>query len=144
MSYALLHLIHLLAAILFIGTWFAQCVVLQRARRVLEPSGQKALAGAWGRQTRRVLHLVVVFLYGAGLGLGWHYRSLLAEPLASRFALLLSLKVVLAVSLFLSFGAIAILVRRGAMSARRQRLLEWGVLAQMLGIVVLAKAMFYA
>jgi len=67
----------------------------------------------------------------------------LADPFASSFATLLSLKIVLAVSLFFSFGLVAMLLRSGRMSPSLYRKLHWAVLAQMLGIVLLAKGMFY-
>ncbi len=144
MTYLLLQLAHLLAAVAFIGTWFAQLAVLRRARRGLDETAQGQLEAGWSAQSRRVLHGVVVLLYGAGLGLLWHYRAVLADPLASRFALLLSLKITLALTLVLSFALVALLARRGALSPGRRQLLEWMVLAQMLAIVVLAKLMFYA
>jgi hypothetical protein len=90
-----------------------------------------------------VLHWVVLLVYGAGFGLAWQHRQALADPFASSFATLLSLKIVLAVSLFFNFGLVAMLLRSGRMSPNLYRKLHWAVLAQMLGIVLLAKGMFY-
>ncbi|MCY1557494.1 hypothetical protein D9M68_943460 [compost metagenome] len=56
---------------------------------------------------------------------------------------MLTLKIVLAISLFLSFGVVAMLLRSGRMTAGLYHRLHWAVLAQMLGIVLLAKGMFY-
>lgn len=143
MSYSLLHVVHLLAAIAFIGTLFFEVVILARVTPQLDPAAVAALDLAVGRRTRAVLHWVVLFVYGAGIGLAWQHRQALAHPLASSFATLLTLKIVLAVSVFLSFGLVAVLLRSGRMTPSLYRKLHWAVLAQMLGIVLLAKGMFY-
>jgi len=143
MSYPLLHVVHLLAAICFIGTLFFEVVILARAKRELAADSVPALYRAVGARSRVVLHWVVLFVYGAGIALAWHHRQALAAPLASSFAMLLWLKILLAVGGFLSFGLVAVLLRRGGMTPERYRALHWAILAQMIGIVVLAKAMFY-
>ena len=63
--------------------------------------------------------------------------------MASSFASLLTLKIILAVCVFVSFGVVAMLLRGGRMTPALYRKLHWAVLGQMLAIVVLAKAMFY-
>ncbi|MBF7729064.1 hypothetical protein [Pseudomonas sp. N040] len=142
-SYALLHLLHLLAAIGFIGTLFYEVIILARVKPQLDPGQLAVLEPALAARTRRVLHAVVLLLYGAGLGLAWQHRQALSAPLASSFASLLTLKIVLALSVVASYAAVAMLLRRGRMTPRLYRRLHWAVLAQMLAIVVLAKAMFY-
>lgn len=143
MSYSLLHVVHLLAAIAFIGTLFFEVVILAQVKPQLDAAAVTDLQLALGRRTRTVLHWVVLLVYGAGLGLAWQHRQALAEPFASSFATLLSLKIVLAVSVFLSFGLVAVLLRSGRMTPALYRKLHWAVLVQMLGIVLLAKGMFY-
>ncbi|WP_324734421.1 CopD family copper resistance protein [Pseudomonas paeninsulae] len=143
MSYSLLHAVHLLAAIAFIGTLFFEVIILAKVKPQLDPGTLGALEQALGRRTRSVLHWVVLLVYGAGFGLAWQHRQALADPFASSFATLLSLKIVLAVSVFFSFGLVAMLLRSGRMTPSLYRKLHWAVLAQMLGIVLLAKAMFY-
>lgn len=143
MSYSLLHVVHLLAAIAFIGTLFFEVIILAKVKPQLDPAAVGALEQALGRRTRSVLHWVVLLVYGAGFGLAWQHRQALADPFASSFATLLSLKIVLAVSVFFSFGLVAMLLRSGRMSPSLYRILHWAVLVQMLGIVLLAKAMFY-
>lgn len=143
MPYALLHILHLLAAIGFIGTVFYQVLILAKVKPQFEPGTVEALERALGARTRSVLHGVVLLLYGAGFGLAWEHRQALSAPLASSFATLLTLKIVLAVSVFVSFGAVAMLLRSGRMTPALYRLLHWAVLGQMLLIVLLAKAMFY-
>nr|WP_298145377.1 hypothetical protein [uncultured Pseudomonas sp.] len=143
MSYALLHVVHLLAAIAFIGTLFYEVVILAKVKPQLDAGAVVELEQALGKRTRTVLHWVVLLVYGAGIGLAWQHRQALSEPFASSFATLLSLKIVLAVSVFLSFGLVAMLLRSGRMTPGLYRKLHWAVLAQMLGIVLLAKGMFY-
>lgn len=144
MWYALLHVLHLLAAIAFIGVVFFQLVILAKVRTQLEPAALPDLDIALSVRIRTVLHWVVVLLYGAGLGLAWQYRQALGAPFSSSFATLLTLKIALALAVFVSYGALALLMRSGRMTPALYRKLHWAVLAQMLAIVVLAKAMFYA
>lgn len=143
MSYSLLHVVHLLAAIAFIGTLFFEVIILAKVKPQLASGAVVELEQALGRRTRTVLHWVVLLVYGAGFGLAWQHRQALADPFASSFATLLTVKIVLAVSLFFSFGLVAMLLRSGRMSPSLYRKLHWAVLAQMLGIVLLAKGMFY-
>ena len=143
MSYSLLHVIHLLAAIFFIGTLFVEVAVLSRVRQQLEPDLMQKVDKAVGARLRVVLHWVVLFVYGAGIGLAWYHRQALADPFASSFATLLSLKILLAVGVFFTFGMVAMLLRSGRMTPARYRRIHWAIFAQMVGIVLLAKGMFY-
>jgi hypothetical protein len=143
MSYSLLHVIHLLAAIFFIGTLFVEVAVLSRVRQQIEPELMQRVDKAVGARLRVVLHWVVLFVYGAGIGLAWYHRQALADPFASSFATLLSLKILLAVGVFFTFGMVAMLLRSGRMTPTRYRRIHWAIFAQMVGIVLLAKAMFY-
>jgi hypothetical protein len=143
MSYSLLHVIHLLAAIFFIGTLFVEVAVLSRVRQQIEPELMQRVDKAVGARLRVVLHWVVLFVYGAGIGLAWYHRQALADPFASSFAILLSLKILLAVGVFFTFGMVAMLLRSGRMTPARYRRIHWAIFAQMVGIVLLAKGMFY-
>ena len=142
-SYGLLHVLHLLSAIGFIGTLFYEVAILATVKPQLDPEQLVRLERALGARTRTVLHGVVVLVYGSGLGLVWQHRQALNAPFASSFATLLTLKIALAVGVFISFGAVAMLLRSGRMTPALYRQLHWVVLAQMLLIVLLAKAMFY-
>src|SRR3990167_5854986 len=107
MSYSLLHVLHLLGAIAFIGTLFFEVIILAKVKPQLAPGAVLELEQALGKRSRTVLHWVVLLVYGAGLGL------------------------------------VAMLLRSGRMTPNLYRKLHWTVLAQMLGIVLLAKGMFY-
>ena len=143
MIYGLLHVLHLLAAIGFVGVVFFQLVILAKVRTQLDADTLPALDSALSARTRAVLHWVVLLVYGAGLGLGWQHWQALSAPFSSSFASLLTLKVALALGVFVSYGALAMLLRSGRMTPALYQKLHWAVLAQMLVIVVLAKAMFY-
>lgn len=143
MSYSLVHTIHLLAAICFIGTLFVEVALLGSVRQQIEPSLMQQVDKAVGARSRVVLHWVVLFVYGAGIGLAWFHRQALASPLSSSFSTLLSLKIVLAIGVFFTFGMVAMLLRSGRMTPARYRRIHWAIFAQMIGIVLLAKGMFY-
>lgn len=143
MGYGLFHVLHLLAAIAFVGVVFFQLVILAKVKTQLDPSALPALEHALSVRIRAVLHWVVLLLYGAGIGLAWHYRHMLSAPFSSSFATLLTLKIVLAVAVFVSYGVLALLLRNGRMTPALYHKLHWAVGVQMLAIVLLAKAMFY-
>lgn len=142
MLYLLLKFTHLAAAACFIGGVFFEVMILSRAARTLEPAPREQLSKALGQRARQIMHWVVLALYGAGLGLAWHYRSALAQPFASSFGTLLTLKICLALSILGHFLGVVFLMRTGRMTPARSRLIHLSVLVQMLGILFLAKAMF--
>src|SRR5690606_24149014 len=98
---------------------------------------------AIGVRARRVVPWVLLALYGAGLGMAWQYRTALAQPLASSFGLLLSLKIALAVSVFGHFVTAMVLQRRGRLNGRNSRRIHLSVFTHVVLILILAKAMFY-
>ncbi|MDG9922994.1 MULTISPECIES: hypothetical protein [unclassified Pseudomonas] len=142
MVYLLLKFAHLAAAAFFIGGVFFEVMILSRAARSLEPGPREQLSRALGLRARKVMHWVVLVLFAAGLGLAWHYRAALADPFASSFGTLLTLKICLALSILGHFLGVVFLMRRGRMTPARSRLIHLSVLVQMLGILFLAKAMF--
>lgn len=140
--YLLLKFVHLAAAACFIGGVFFEVMILTRATRVLDDSTRQQLSKALGQRARQVMHWVVLALYGAGVGLAWHYRAALREPFASSFGTLLALKITLALSILGHFLFFAYLLRTGNLTPERSRRLHLSVLTHMLGILFLAKAMF--
>ena len=142
MLYLLLKFVHLTAAACFIGGVFFEVMVLCRAARQLDEAPRAQLSRALGQRARQVMHWVVLALYGAGIGLAWHYRAALAQPFASSFGTLLTLKICLALSILGHFILVVLLMRSGRMTPARSRLIHLSVLVQMLAILFLAKAMF--
>lgn len=141
MVYLLVKFVHLTAAAFFIGGVFFEVMILSRATPVLAPDAREQLSKALGQRARKVMHWVVLALFGAGVGLAWHYHAVLANPLASSFGTLLTLKICLALSILGHFLAVVLLMRRGQMTPARSRFIHLSVLVQMIGIVFLAKAM---
>lgn len=139
--YPFLLVTHLLAAIAFIGTLFFEVLIWHQARRqvVGAASADRAIAV----RSRKVLHGVVLLLYGAGLGMAWQYRAALSNPLASSFGTLLSLKIVLALSIIGHYLLLAFWLTKGRLSDTRATWIRRSILGHMVLIVILAKAMFY-
>jgi hypothetical protein len=142
MLYLLLKFVHLTAAACFIGGVFFEVMILSRAARQLDEAPRAQLSRALGQRARQVMHWVVLALYGAGIGLAWHYRAALAQPFTSSFGTLLTLKICLALSILGHFILVVLLMRSGRMTPARSRLIHLSVLVQMLAILFLAKAMF--
>src|SRR5690606_17087662 len=142
MLYLLLKFVHLSAAAFFIGGVFFEVMILSRAARQLDEEPRAQLCRALGQRARQVMHWVVLALYGAGVALAWQYRAALAQPFASSFGTLLTLKICLALSILGHFLFVVLLMRSGRMTPARSRLIHLSVLVQMLGILFLAKAMF--
>lgn len=144
MSYPILLTLHLLAALLFIGTVLYEVLILEALRRQVPTAAMRLLEQGVGRRARRLMPWVLLVLFGAGLGmLGLRYLPVLATPLASGFATLLSLKLILAASVLGHFLLAMGWFHSGRMTARRMAYIHLSVFVQVLLIAVLAKAMFY-
>ena len=141
--YPFLLVTHLLAAIAFIGTLFFEVVIWHRARQQLADPAQTTADQAIAVRSRKVLHGVVLLLYGAGIGLAWQYRGALSQPLASSFGLLLSLKILLALSIIGHYLLLAYWLTQARLTTTRASWIRRSILGHMVLIVILAKAMFY-
>ena len=141
--YPFLLVTHLLAAIAFIGTLFFEVVIWHRARQQLADTAQCTADQAIAVRSRKVLHGVVLLLYGAGIGLAWQYRGALSQPLASSFGLLLSLKILLALSIIGHYLLLAYWLTQARLTTTRASWIRRSILGHMVLIVILAKAMFY-
>lgn len=143
MSYGVLLVLHLLAAIAFVGTVFFEVVMLGGVRKHLPQDTMRAVEHAIGNRATAVMPWVLLALYAAGIGLAWQHRTALAQPLASSFGLLLTLKITLALSVLGHFGTAMVWRRRGVLGGRRSGRLHLSVFCHVLAIVLLAKTMFY-
>ena len=143
MSYPLLLVLHLLAAIAFIGTVFFEVVMLEGVRRHLPQETMRDVERALGQRARAIIPWVLLVLYGAGIGLAWQHRAVLANPLSSSFGILLTLKIALAVSVFAHFVTAMVLMRSKRLNARLSRRLHLSIFCHVLAIALLAKAMLY-
>ncbi|MFR0689663.1 CopD family copper resistance protein [Enterobacterales bacterium AE_CKDN230030158-1A_HGKHYDSX7] len=144
MAYPLVLTVHLFAAILFVGTVFFEVLILESVHRQVPARAMKAVEAALGRRLRQVMPWVILTLFGSGLGLlHLRYAPLLGNPLASSFATLLSLKLLLAASVLGHFIYALYSFRTGRMSGQRSRRIHYSVFAHVVLIVLLAKGMFY-
>ena len=143
MAYPALLILHLFAALFFVGTVFFEVLMLEGVRKRVPREAMRVLETEIAARARRVMPWVLLVLYGAGLGLAWQHRAALAHPFASSFGLLLTIKIVLALSVFGHFLTAMALQRRGQLNTRRSQRIHLSVFCHMVGIVLLAKAMFY-
>ncbi|AZD86649.1 MULTISPECIES: CopD family copper resistance protein [Pseudomonas] len=144
MIYPLLLSLHLLAALVFIGTVFFEVLFLEHIRKQLPAKLMVLLEQGIAGRARQLMPWVLLALFGAGLGMVWvRYLPVLAAPLASSFGTFLMLKILLAASVLGHFLVAMLLFRSGRMNARYSRFIHHSLFGHMLLIVLLAKAMFY-
>lgn len=135
--------LHLFAAIMFVGTVFFDVLILEGVRKPIGREAMRTIELAIGRRARRLMPFVMLVLYGAGFGMAWQYRSILAHPLATSFALLLSIKIVLALSVLAHFIIAMTLSSTGKLKSHHFKLIHLSVFCHVVLIVFFAKAMFY-
>ncbi|SDY27684.1 CopD family copper resistance protein [Pseudomonas sp. NFIX28] len=144
MIYPLLLTLHLLAALVFIGTVFFEVLFLEHIRQQLPAKLMVLLEQGTARRARQLMPWVLLVLFGAGLGMVWvRYLPVLAAPLASSFGTLLMLKILLAASVLGHFLIAMLLFKSGRMNERYSRFIHHSLFGHMLLIVLLAKGMFY-
>ena len=140
--YPLILLLHLSCAIVFVGAVVFEVLVLESLHRQFEHDVMARLEAAVMARARRFMPFVVALLFLSGFAL-FDIRCDGFACVGSRFGNWLLLKVVLA------FGVLGVFVnamwamRRGKMDVCRFKHTHRIVLALMVGIVFLAKTMFY-
>ncbi|KAA8977786.1 hypothetical protein [Halospina sp. K52047b] len=137
------HIIHLLMAVVFIGTVFFEVVMLEGIRGRVQERALVPVEEALGARLRRIMPWVILLLFGSGLVMAHRYSGALAAPGESAFALQLSVKILLAFSVLGHFITAMTLIRRGMLNARRNRIIHYSVFGHVVVIAVLAKTMFY-
>ena len=143
MSYPILLTVHLFAALIFVGTVFFEVLLLESVRKHVPNEVMRQIERAIGNRARLLMPWVLLVLYGAGISMAWQYRAALEHPLTSSFGLLLTVKIVLALSVLAHFITAMVSLTRGTMTVRRFRFLHLSVFWHMVFIVLLAKWMFY-
>lgn len=144
MSYPLLVLLHLFAALFFIGTVFFEVLMLEGIRKRLPRETMRSVEIEIGTRARKIMPWVLLVLYSAGIALAWNYREALADPFARPMGLLLGLKIILATSVFGHFLTAMTLRKKGRLKTRHFQIIHLSVFCHMVAIVILAKTMFYA
>lgn len=143
MSHSVLITLHLFAAIIFVGMVFFEVLILEGIRGQVPRDAMRSVEIAIGKRARRFMPFVILVLYGAGIGMAWQFRDVLAHPFASSFGTLLSLKILLALSVLVHFITAMTLSAKGKLKTRHFQRIHVSVFLHMIGIVFLAKAMFY-
>ncbi|NYT37646.1 hypothetical protein ERD78_10365 [Allopusillimonas soli] len=143
MDYNVLLTLHLFAAILFVGTVFFEVLILENVRKRVPREVMRTMEIAIGKVARKIIPWAILVLYSAGVGMAWQYRAILAHPLQSSFGLLLTIKIVLALSVLAHFLTAMTLLHTGKMRSVYFRRIHISIFIHMLGIVFLAKSMFY-
>ena len=144
MIYPILLTLHLFAALMFVGTVFFEVLILESVRKHVPAAVMRQVEQGIGKRARRLMPWMLLVLFGAGLGMVWtRYLPLLADPLASSFGTLLSLKILLALSVLGHFFSAMFLLHSGRMNSTYFRRIHLSVFSHMVGIVLLAKGMFY-
>jgi hypothetical protein len=135
-------LLHLSCAIVFVGAAAFEVLVLEGLHRRFDPATMATVEQAVIARVRRFMPFVVVLLFASG-GMLFDIRCDGVACVGTRFGGFLLLKVALA------FGVLGVFVNavwagaRGRMSVCRFRYTHRVVLVLMVGIVFLAKTMFY-
>lgn len=143
MGYFTLLVLHLFAAIAFVGTVFFEVVMLEGIRKAAGRDAMRSVEIALGKHARHVMPVVILVLYVCGISMAWTYRDSLAHPLSSSFATLLTLKIILAFSVLGHFVTAVTLGARGKLRGKQVKWIHLSVFAHVIVIVFLAKAMFY-
>ncbi|MEO8998800.1 MAG: hypothetical protein ABI227_06490 [Rhodanobacter sp.] len=135
-------LLHLSCAIVFVGAVTFEVLVVESLHKHFDGATMQRIEQAVMARVRRFMPVVVILLFVSG-GLLFDIRCDGISCVGSRFGNLLLLKVLLA------FGVLGVFVnamwamRHGKMDVCRFRHTHRMVLALMVGIVFLAKTMFY-
>jgi len=143
MDYFLLLLFHIFAAILFVGTVFFEVLMLEGIRKHVPRDAMRTIESAIAQRARRIMPFAILTLYAAGVGMAWRYRTVLARPFDSTLGMLLSLKILLALSVLGHFIYAVRLGAAGRLKSKQSRSIHLSVFAHVVVIVFLAKAMFY-
>ncbi|MFA5665234.1 CopD family copper resistance protein [Castellaniella sp.] len=143
MSHSVLVILHLYAAIFFVGTVFFEVIILEGIRPILGRDTMRSVELAIGQRARRIMPFVILILFGAGLAMAWQFGAELAHPLGSSFATLLWIKIILAFSVLAHFITAITLSGTGRLKSRHFKWIHVSVFTHVVLIVFLAKAMFF-
>lgn len=141
--YGLFITLHLLCAIIFVGAVFFEVLVIEPLEKQLAPGVGAQVAEAIPRRVRVFMPVVVALLYLTGAAMFWVHFSARPDFFQTQFGWLLTAKVLLTFVVLGVFVAAMRAAYKGTMDPCRFRYTHRLVGALMLGIVLLAKGMFY-
>ncbi|HUH29940.1 MAG TPA: hypothetical protein VLZ55_01000 [Rhodanobacter sp.] len=135
-------LLHLSCAIIFVGAVVFEVVVIESLKKHFDIITMQGIEQAVMARVRRFMPIVVVLLFLSGFAV-FDIRCDGLQCIGSRFGNWLLLKVVLAFAVLGVFANAMWAMRHGKMDVCRFRYTHRVVLGLMIGIVLLAKTMFY-
>lgn len=135
-------LLHLSCAIIFVGAVVFEVVVVESLKKHFDIITMQSIEQAIMARVRRFMPIVVVLLFLSGFAV-FDIRCDGLQCVGSRFGNWLMLKVVLAFAVLGVFANAMWAMRHGKMDVCRFRYTHRVVLGLMVGIVFLAKTMFY-
>lgn len=141
--YGIFITLHLLCAITFIGAVFFEVLVIEPLEKILPDGLGARLADAIPAHVRKFMPFVVVLLFLSGGAMFWVQYTMRPDFFHTRFGLLLTTKLALAFAVLAVFVSAIRASIKGTMNPCRFKYTHRVVAALMLGIVLLAKGMFY-
>lgn len=135
-------LLHLSCAIIFVGAVVFEVVVIESLKKHFDIITMQRIEQAVMARVRRFMPVVVIVLFLSGFAV-FDIRCDGFQCVGSRFGNWLLLKVVLAFGVLGVFANAMWAMRHGKMDVCRFRYTHRVVLGLMIGIVFLAKTMFY-
>lgn len=141
--YGLFITVHLLCAITFVGAVFFEVLVIEPLEKILPEGLGAKLADAIPAHVRKFMPVVVALLFLSGGAMFWVHYSNRPDFFHTRFGVMLTIKLVLAFAVLAVFVSAIRASIKGTMSPCRFKYTHRVVAVLMLGIVLLAKGMFY-
>ena len=144
MSYSIAHIVHLFCAIVFVGGVFFEVLVLSAVHgKQVSRSARHEVMPVIGKRVKNFMPWVVVVLFLSGVLMAMRYGAVLSHPFSSAFAWQLSLKILLAFSVFVHFLIAIVKMKHKTLTKAWSRYIHMSVFVHMIFIVFLAKSMFY-
>jgi uncharacterized protein len=135
-------LLHLSCAIVFVGAVTFEVLVVESLHKHFDGATMQRIEQAVMAAARRFMPVVVILLFVSG-GMLFDIRCGGLDCVGSRFGNLLLLKMLLAFGVLGVFAHAMWAMRHGRMNVCRFRHTHHIVLGLMIGVVFLAKTMFY-
>ena len=143
MEYLILHVIHLYCAIAFIGVVFFEVLILEGVRDQLGDATMRGVEEGIITRAKRIMPWVVATLFLTGFGLAFFHFKSMVNPFNSSLGIMLSVKILLALSVLVHFVTAIRSAHNGCMTSQRFERTHISVFIHMVFIVLLAKGMFY-
>ncbi|UXI03014.1 CopD family copper resistance protein [Photobacterium sp. TY1-4] len=135
--------LHLLCASIFIGIVAFEVLILEGIRPYLPTKSMSLVEQGIHLRGRKIMPFVIATLFITGAMMGYQHFSPLPSPFATSFSTLLTIKITLALSVLVHFILAMKYSICGNMTSKRFKYTHLSVFVHMLGIIILAKGMYY-